>query len=300
MVARHASLPSIDWESECQRDEECAFLRAFVAGAEVKPPMPQWFRGMSLQERGRFFVQHPYVIFRGFPPRDRPRWFVPERLRRSVVAAYHRGAQGAHLGVSKMTRQLACHFYWPNMVATVRGCVRACERCQRAKTAPQIAKASRLLNRAALWSTVAFDFFGPLPRTQRGNEYILVGIDHFSRWPEAVPTRVATSQVVSEFLHSRIISQHGTPRELLTDHGTHFASRVIAGLCRRYGVRRLMSTPYTPQSNGIVERFMGYLKNALVTLIDQKPKTWDTHVSAVLVRVQSDATSRSGRVPLFH
>ena len=43
-----------------------------------------------------------------------------------------------------------------------------------------------------------------------------------------------------------------------------------------------MSTLYTPQSNGIVERFMGYLKNALIALIEQKPKTWDEHVSAIL------------------
>ena len=299
VVARHASLPSVDWATACAQDDECVFLRGYVSGVDTGRPMPQWFRNMSNQERARFLVQRPYVVFRGFPPRDRPRWFVPERLRRAVVAAYHRGAQGAHLGISKMTRQLTCHFYWPNMVSTVKSCVRACERCQRVKAAPRIAKASRLLNRAALWSTVAFDFFGPLPRTQRGNIYILVGIDHFSRWPEAVSTRVATSQVVADFLHTRIISQHGTPRELLTDHGTPFVSHVIAGLCRRYGVRRLMSTPYTPQSNGIVERFMGYLKNALITLIDQKPKSWDEHVSAVLFAYRATPHPETGESPFF-
>ena len=148
--------------------------------------------------------------------------------------------------MSKMSAQLATHFYWPNMVVYVRACIRSCERYQRAKMMLRIPRASRMLNRAAMWSTVAFDFFGPLPRTQRGNQYILVGIDHFSRWPEAVPTRAATSNVVAEFLHVRIIAQHGTPYELLTDHSSHFASKVIAGLCQRYGVRRMMSTPYTP------------------------------------------------------
>ena len=129
--------------------------------------------------------------------------------------------------------------------------------------------------------------------------YILVGIDHFSRWPEAVPTRVATSDVVVEFLHSRIIAQHGTPKELLTDHGSHFASSVIAGLCRRYQIRRLMSTPYTPQSNGIVERFMGYLKNALIALIDQKPKTWDTHLSAILFAYRATPHPETGESPFY-
>ena len=103
-----------------------------------------------------------------------------------------------------------------------------------------------MLNRDSLWSTVAFDFFGPLPTTSRGNTYVLVGIDHFSRWPEAVLTRMANSDVVAEFLHSCIIAQHGTPHELLSDHGTPFVSHVIATLCKKYHIRKLMSTPYTP------------------------------------------------------
>ena len=300
VVTRHNSLPSINWASACEMDAECAFLRSFATGAPVSMrDAPQWFQTMSMQERQRFAVQHPYVVFRGFPPRDRPRWFVPQALRRAVIAAHHRGAQGAHLGVNKMTAQLACHFYWPNMASAVRGCIRECERCQRVKAAPGIPRASRMLNRASMWATVAFDFFGPLPRTQRGNQYILVGIDHFSRWPEAVPTRVATSAVVAEFLHARIIAQHGTPKELLTDHGTHFASQVIARLCQRYGIRRLMSTPYTPQSNGIVERFMGYLKNALIALIDQKPKTWDEHLSAVLFAYRATPHPETGESPFY-
>ena len=295
VVARHATLPSIDWAAACVNDAECIRLREYVLGLNVGHPLPTWFTRLSAQEKGCFLVQHPYVVYRGFPPRDRPRWFVPTVLRRAVIAAYHRGSHGAHLGVSKMTRQLSQHFYWPGMADAVRAGVRACERCQRAKAAPRIAKAGRLLNRAAMWTTVAFDFFGPLPRTQRGNLYVLVGIDHFSRWPEAVATRVANSRLVAEFLHTRIIAQHGTPRELLTDHGTPFASQVIATLCQHYGIRRLMSTPYTPQSNGIVERFMGYLKNALITLIDQRPTTWDLHLSAVLFAYRATPHPCRGR-----
>ena len=162
-----------------------------------------------------------------------------------------------------------------------------------------MAKAAKMLNREALWTTVALDFFGPLPRTSRGNVYVLVGIDHFSRWPEAVATRVATAAVVAQFLHHRIIPQHGTPKELLTDHGTHFASHVIAELCKRYKVRRLMSTPYTPQSNGIVERFMGYMKNALVTLISQHPKAWDEHLPAVLFAYRATPHPNIGDTPFF-
>ena len=43
-----------------------------------------------------------------------------------------------------------------------------------------------------------------------------------------------------------------------------------------------MSTPYTPQSNGIVERFMGYLKGALISLVNEKPKRWDQFLPVIL------------------
>ena len=271
----HPSLPLVDWKTAITEDGECAALRHVLAGRRdvPSPAMPKWFAAMSEQERGRFLLHQEGIIFRGFPPHDRPRWFVPLQLRRPLVAAFHSGAHGAHLGISRTAAQLGLRFYWPSMIDSVKHFIKACNRCQRAKAGPRIPRLSRMLNRRGLWTTVAFDFFGPLPRTARGHQYILVGIDHFSRWPEAVATRAATASTVADFMHSHVIAQHGTPGELLTDHGTHFTSHVIAELCRRYDVRRLMSTPYTPQSNGIVERFMGFLKGALTTMINRRPKS---------------------------
>ena len=203
------------------------------------------------------------------------------------------------MGVSKTNAMLSLRFYWPCMIDSVKQCIKTCERCLRAKAAPRIPRIARMLNREALWSTVAFDFFGPLPKSRKGYRYVLVGIDHFSRWPEAIATRNATAKVVAEFLHSRIIAQHGAPRELLTDHGTHFASQVIATLCKQYQVRRLMSTPYTPQSNGIVERFMGYLKNALITLVDNHPTRWDQYLAAVVFAYRTTPHPEVGDTPFY-
>ena len=60
-----------------------------------------------------------------------------------------------------------------------------------------------------------------------------------------------------------------------------------------------MSTPYTPQSNGIVERFMGYLKTALITLIDRAPTAWDLHLSAVLAAYRATPHPDSGESPFY-
>ena len=74
VVSRHSSLPSIDWSTACLHDEECIFLHNITSGVAMLPrDMLQWYRMMSKQERDRFITSYPYVIFRGFPPRDRPR-----------------------------------------------------------------------------------------------------------------------------------------------------------------------------------------------------------------------------------
>ena len=112
-------------------------------------------------------------------------------------------------------------------------------------------------------------------------------------------TRIANSDVVAEFLYSCIIAQYGMPHELLSDHGTPFVSHVIATLYKKYNIRKLMSTPYMPQSNGIVERFMGYLKTLLITLCDNQPKRWDTYLSAILLAYKSNSTLRYRRDSLL-
>ena len=60
-----------------------------------------------------------------------------------------------------------------------------------------------------------------------------------------------------------------------------------------------MSTPYTPQSNGIVERFMGYLKNALVTLVDNHPTRWDQYLAAVVFAYRTTPHPEVGDTPFY-
>ena len=194
---------------------------------------------------------------------DRAGWFQ-EFCEEALVAKYHRGAMGAHLGVNKLNAQISLKFYWPSMISTIKKVIQGCERCQKSKVAPRVAKIARHAQSRSIVGNYGNRLFWSTPQgTARGNVYVLVAIDHFSRWPEAAATRVATAAVVAHFLHHRIFPQHGCPKEILTDHGSHFASQVIATLCQRYKIRRLMSTPYTPQGNGIVERFIGVFEKLI-------------------------------------
>ena len=57
---------------------------------------------------------------------------------------------------------------------------------------------------------VAVDVLGPLPRTSRGNRYVLVAIDYFTKWMEAYPLPDQEATTVAEALvHGMLHSDQG-------------------------------------------------------------------------------------------
>ena len=70
------------------------------------------------------------------------------------------------------------------------------------------------------------DFVGPLPRTQRGNRFILTICDYATRYPEviALPSTDAC-RVAQELVAS--FAWVGIPEEILTDQGSNFMSALL-------------------------------------------------------------------------
>jgi len=51
---------------------------------------------------------------------------------------------------------------------------------------------------------------------------------------------------------------------------------------RLLSVKQLITTPYHPQCNGLVERFNTTLKNMLIGMCSERPKHWDRYMDALL------------------
>ena len=118
---------------------------------------------------------------------------------------------------------------------------------------------------------VCLDIVGSLPNTRGGFRYILTYIDVATRWPEAVALRSTTSKVVADALIP-IFARNGIPRCVLTGNGSNINSSILVQLCEALSIDKLNTTPYRPQSNGILERFHGTLVPMLKKAI--KIKTW--------------------------
>ena len=143
---------------------------------------------------------------------------------------------------------------------------------------------------------LALDIVGPLPKTSRGHRYILVLVDYATRYPEALPLRAATAKAVAKEL-MLLFSRVGIAREVLTDQGTCFMSRVMKELLSLLQVKQLRTSVYHPQTDGLVERFNKTLKQMLKKAMDTDGKNWDQLLPHVLFAVREVPQASTGFSP---
>ena len=95
---------------------------------------------------------------------------------------------------------------------------------------------SQSLTTPRQFSVWGIDVIGMIsPKSSNGHEFILVDIDYFTKWLEAVSYAKLTSAKVSTFIISHIICRYGVPHELISDRGVHFRGEV-GTLLHRYGI----------------------------------------------------------------
>ena len=71
------------------------------------------------------------------------------------------------------------------------------------------------------------------PTSVGGNHHIIVVVDYFMKWAEAMPTVKFDGEPVTHFVFNHIITRFGIPKELVTDHGSHFQNHMMEELASK-------------------------------------------------------------------
>ena len=200
---------------------------------------------------------------------------LPQRCRKAVIRLAHEVPLAGHLGRKKMTDRILQRFYWPNVRRDVAAHCKSCENCQKAKS--RKVKSVPLIPLPVIvepFRRIAMDIVGPLPRSRTGHKYILVVCDYATRYPEAIPLKsIHASHVADELV--TLISRVGIPEEILTDQGSNFTSQLLAELYRLLNIKGIRTSPYHPQTDGVVERFNQTLKSMIRKFVKAEGKDWD-------------------------
>src|SRR5207237_690609 len=142
------------------------------------------------------------------------------------------------------------------------------------------------------------NFVGTVERIKRRNRYKLVITDYLTKWPEAKAMKEATAENVVKFIYEGIICRHGCPKIILSDRGTHFRNKLVEGLCEKFEIKHKLSSPYHPQTNGLVERFNRTLCESLAK-VSEKENEWDKHIESVLFAYRTMKHNTTKKTPFF-
>ena len=111
---------------------------------------------------------------------------------------------------------------------------------------------------------VNLDLAGPLPESNNCT-YVLVIVDRFSRWPEAIPLPDSKTQTILDAFMHNWLSLYGVPTQLTTDCGSQFLSKDWKDAMTFLGIHHIHTTTYHPQNNELAERTIQTIKKSLKT-----------------------------------
>ena len=227
---------------------------------------------------------------------------IPKVLRKRIIRGYHDDLLGGHLGIQNTFKRIRNKYYWPGYYGEIQAYVLECEICQKTSRATGEKAPTYPMPIAGIFDRLGIDVVGPFPPTARGNRYIVVMVDHGTRWVEAFATSNTTATTIGDLIYANIICRYGPPKQLLSDRGANFLSRIVARLCDLFSIEKINTTAYHPQCNGLVERTNGTLIKLIRKLIVAKPQEWDGHLPAALFayRTTPNATNRVSPYELIY
>ncbi len=232
------------------------------------------------------------------PDVEKFQFVVPSTYRSEVLRHHHDSPVGGHLGVPKTVEKIRPLFYWPSLTRSVRQHIRCCDACAALKSPPSPARAPMgTFISGSRGERVSLDIMGPLPVTKQGNQFILVIADMFTKWTIAIALPDQEAKTVADALMEHWIAVYGCPRELHSDQGSNFESKIFQEVCDICGIGKTRSSPRHPQSNGQVERYNRTLATMLAIAVDENQTTWDNHLPFVMMAYRSSCHASTGLSP---
>lgn len=220
------------------------------------------------------------------------RIIIPARHRKTVMESIH----STHLGIVKCKAMARSHVWWPGIDAELENLIKNCEPCAKMRPDPIKAPLKTWENSGKPWSRIHIDYAGPVD-----NNYYLVIIDSFSKWPEIFKTKTITASFTIEKL-KQVFARFGLPEVIVSDAGTQFTSSFFQEFVKRNGIKSVITPPGHPATNGAAENAVKTFKKAFKAALlnakqNRSSKNCDDIVLRYLIDYRSTAHCSTKRTP---
>ncbi|KAJ9517576.1 hypothetical protein QJQ45_025084, partial [Haematococcus lacustris] len=205
-------------------------------------------------------------------------------LRKGILYELHNATTSGHGGLEKTFQAVASHFWWPGMHAFVTTYVRRCQVCQRNKSSTK--KPAGLLQPLPVpeypWDSVSMDFVVKLPKSEAGNDSILVVVDRLTKMVHLMAMTEKSGGIqVAKLFFDNVFKLHGMPRTIISDRDTRFQGEFFKGLMKIMQSKQCMSTAFHPQTDGQTERVNKVMEDMLRHYVGAEFNDWDQFLAPI-------------------
>ena len=230
---------------------------------------------------------------------DVKRIVVPKHLRVQIMQNYHSSIMAGHFSGVRLYKTLSRRWWWDGMYSDA---VEYCKNCPQCAIVSGTGRKSnpplKPIPVERVFQIVGVDIM-ELPKTSKGNQYVVVFQDFLSKWPFVFATKDQKATTLAKLLVEEVVPVIGVPEALLSDRGTNLLSHLMRDVCELLGVAKLNTTAYHPQCNGLIERFNRTLKMMLRKHVDKFGPQWDRFLPGVLWAYRNTPHDSTGEKPSF-
>ena len=249
----------------------------------------------------QFLLNRDGVLCRYWPNKRHPvtQFVIPEVYVPTVLRMVHDTAVAGHPGKERTLAAARVKYYWPTMRLDIDAYVDQCAKCAQHKgTVPKPAPILEYPPPTRQWDVVGIDLL-QLPTSRQGSKYLLVCVDHFSRYVVLAPLKDKTASAIAHALICKLFNVYQTPRVLLSDNGAEFRNALLHEICSQYNIAQTFITTYHPASNGLVERANRKILDVLRPVVGGLLESWEDWLSHVAVSINSSLCESVGQSPHY-
>ena len=226
--------------------------------------------------------------------------WVPNSLTHQLIKEAHEPVEKAHGGINKTMNNLRIKYYWPNMIIQVRNFVNNCTICKECKSTNE--KLMQEIGNEVVtdrpFQKLYIDFLGKYPRSKKGNAYIFIVVDHFSKFVFLKAMREATTTNVVKFLIDQVFHNFGVPEVIHSDNGKQFVSKEFEKMINGYQITHIRTAVYSPQSNA-AERVNQSVLAAIRSYLSNDHREWDLHLPSIEIALRTSVQTVIGVNPFM-
>ena len=294
-----------NWSNDCWRtyqrnDEDLIFLSDWLDKGTIPEKGELMLAGPAKKfywtNKELFFLAEGIIFYKNDKKEDIV--VVPKALREEVMRMCHDATSAAHQGRKRTQDRLNKSFFWFRCTKDIKNHIEACSPCARNGVDGKKPKYPHAADHAGIpMERIHMDFVGPLPKTEEGNEYVLVIVDNFTKWTECVALPSQTAEVTARAAVNDFFSRMGCANQLITDQGRNFESALFQELCKLLDIKKSRTTSYRPKANGQVERANKVLGKALRCFAGKGQKDWDKFIPLIAAVMRASVNKMTGFTP---